>query len=238
MSKENVSPDTAEGYDASRYDRPSVTVDLVIFTLRQEQLQVLLIKRKKWPFEDMWALPGGFVRMEESLEAAARRELAEETGVRDVYLEQLYTFGHPDRDPRTRVITVAYFALISSDHLKLSPATDAADADWFPANQPPPLAFDHADILSYAVTRLRYKLEYSAVGFQLLPAEFTLTELQTAYETVLEEKLDKRNFRRRILQAAVLEETGLFRVGEHRPAKLYRFRDDAVAEVKARRLFP
>lgn len=238
MFDEHTSFDTPETYDASRFERPSVTVDLVIFTLRQGQLQVLLVKRKHWPFEGMWALPGGFVHMDESLEEAARRELGEETSVRDVYLEQLYTFGAPDRDPRTRVITVAYFALVSSDHLKLRAATDAADADWFPAANLPPLAFDHAGILSYAVTRLRYKLEYSAVGFQLLPAEFTLTELQTAYETILDEKLDKRNFRRRILQAGVVEETGFYRIGEHRPAKLFRFRDDAVAEVKARRLFP
>ncbi len=236
--KRDSSFDTPETYDASRFERPSVTVDLVIFTLRQEQLQVLLVKRKHWPFEGMWALPGGFVRMDESLEEAACRELEEETGVRDVYLEQLYTFGDPDRDPRTRVITVAYFALVSSDQLKLCAATDAADVDWFTATGPLPLAFDHAGILSYAVTRLRYKLEYSAVGFQLLPAEFTLTELQTAYETILNEKLDKRNFRRRVLQADVVEKTGFYRVGEHRPAKLYRFRDDAVAEVKARRLFP
>ncbi len=238
MMDQEISSDTPETYDASRYERPSVTVDVVIFTLRQEQLQVLLIKRKHWPFEGMWALPGGFVHMDESLEEAARRELEEETGVRDVYLEQLYTFGEPDRDPRTRVITVAYFALVSSDQLKLRAATDAAKVDWFAATDPPRLAFDHADILSYAVTRLRYKLEYSAVGFQLLPDEFTLTDLQSAYETILDEKLDKRNFRRRILQADILEETGFYRVGEHRPAKLYRFRDDAVAEVKARRLFP
>ncbi|OQY19958.1 MAG: NUDIX hydrolase [Anaerolineaceae bacterium 4572_32.2] len=235
MAEQNSFP---EAYDANRYERPSVTVDLVIFTLRREQLQTLLIKRKNWPCEGAWALPGGFVRLDESLEEAARRELEEETGLRDVYLEQLYTFGHPDRDPRSRVITVAYFALISSDQLQLCAATDAADVAWFPATDPPPLAFDHADILSYAVTRLRYKLEYSAVGFQLLPAEFTLTELQTAYETILNEKLDKRNFRRRILQAGVVEETNFHREGGHRPAKLYRFRDDAVAEIKARRLFP
>lgn len=238
MSEQRTSFDAAEAYDANRFERPLVTVDLVIFSLRQAQLQVLLVRRRNWPFEGMWALPGGFVRMDESLEEAARRELSEETGVQDVYLEQLYTFGDLGRDPRTRVITVAYFALISSDHLQLRAATDAADADWFPATRPPPLAFDHADILGYAVTRLRYKLEYSAVGFQLLPAEFTLTQLQTAYETILEEELDKRNFRRRILQAGVLEETGFYRVGEHRPAKLYRFRDDAVAEIKTRRLFP
>jgi len=238
MTERDVSPDTPETYDASRFERPSVTVDLVVFTLRQEQLQALLVQRKHWPFEGMWALPGGFVNMDEGLEKAARRELEEETGVRDVYLEQLYTFGQPDRDPRTRVITVAYFALISSDQLELVAASDAADAGWFPVSNLPPLAFDHADIVSYAVTRLRYKLEYSAVGFQLLPAEFTLTELQNVYETILDEKLDKRNFRRRIFQANILEETGFYRVGEHRPAKIYRFRDDAVAEIKARRLFP
>lgn len=237
-TEQGASWDESSTYDPGRFERPSVTVDLVIFTLRQNQLQVLLVKRKHWPFEAAWALPGGFVHLDESLQDAARRELEEETGVRDVYLEQLYTFGDPNRDPRTRVITVAYFALVSSDHLKLRAATDAADADWFPATDPLLLAFDHADILAYAVTRLRYKLEYSAVGFQLLPAEFTLTELQTAYETILNEQVDKRNFRRRILQAGVLEETSFHRVGEHRPAKLYRFRDDAVAEIKARRLFP
>jgi 8-oxo-dGTP diphosphatase len=230
--------ETAQTYDVTKYERPSVTVDLVIFTLRQEQLQVLLIRRKQWPFEGTWALPGGFVRIDESLEEAARRELAEETGVRDVYLEQLYTFGAPDRDPRTRVITVAYFALVNSDQLVLQAATDAADVNWFPATAPPPLAFDHAEILGYAIRRLRYKLEYSAVGFQLLPEQFTLTELQTAYEIVLGESLDKRNFRRRILESEVVEETGGYRTGEHRPARLYRFCDDAVFEIKTRRLFP
>ncbi len=238
MFDKRASFDTPETYDADQFERPSVTVDVAIFTLRQSQLQVLLILRRHWPFESMWALPGGFVRIDESLEEAARRELEEETGVCDVYLEQLYTFGRPDRDPRTRVITVAYFALVSSDRLELHADTDAADVGWFPAIDSPPLAFDHADILSYAVTRLRYKLEYSAVGFQLLPAEFTLTDLQTAYQIILDEQLDKRNFRRRILQAEILEETGKYRVGEHRPARLYRFRDDTVAEIKARRLFP
>ncbi len=227
-------------YDPSQYERPSVTVDVVIFTLRRRQLHVLLVQRKHWPFEGMWAIPGGFVRMDESLEDAARRELAEETGIDDpdIYLEQLYTFGDPGRDPRTRVITVAYFALISSDHLCLRADSDAAVADWFPAYHPPELAFDHARILRYAIQRLRYKLEYTALAFQLLPETFTLTELQEAYEHILDEKLDKRNFRRKVLAAGVLEETPLIRSGDHRPAKLYRFKADAVAEVKARRLFP
>jgi len=215
-----------------------VTVDVVIFTLRQQSLQVLLVRRRHPPFEGMWAIPGGFVDMDESLEEAALRELEEETGVRDVYLEQLYTFGAPDRDPRGRTITVAYFAVVAADAVRLRAGDDAAEAHWWPVDRLPPLAFDHADILAYALKRLRYKLEYTAVGFELLPETFTLSELQAAYEIVLGEPLDKRNFRRKILSAGVIEEAGGYRSGEGRPARLYRFRDDAVAEVKARRLFP
>ncbi len=228
----------AAGYDPSKYDRPSVTVDVVIFTLLKGTLHVLLVKRKQWPFAGMWALPGGFVHMDESLDDAARRELREESGIDQVYLEQLYTFGDPGRDPRTRVITVAYYALVSADRQHLRAATDASEVSWFPAENPPPLAFDHRQILDYAIVRLRYKLEYTALAFELLPQEFTLTELQEAYEHILNEKLDKRNFRRKVLEADILEDTGHFRVGEHRPARLFRFREDAVAEVKARRLFP
>ncbi len=220
------------------YPRPSVTTDIIIFTLRNGDLQVLLIRRKIPPFQGMWAIPGGFVNIDESLEDAALRELEEETGVRDVYLEQLYTFGHPDRDPRGRVITVAYFALIPAPAIGPRAGDDAAEARWWPMYDLPPLAFDHSDILAYALQRLRYKLEYTAVGFELLPESFTLSELQAAYEVILGEELDKRNFRRKILSADVIEETGVYRTGEGRPAKLYHFRDDAVAEVKARRLFP
>ncbi len=220
------------------YPRPSVTVDVIIFTLRENDLQALLVKRGHPPFEGMWAIPGGFVGIDESLEEAALRELEEETGVRDVYLEQLYTFGNPGRDPRGRVITVAYFALVPATAVQPRPGDDAAEARWWSVYHLPPLAFDHADILAYALKRLRYKLEYTAVGFELLPETFTLRELQTAYEIILGEKLDKRNFRRKIIGAGVIEETREYRVGEGRPAKLYRFRADAVAEVKARRLFP
>jgi 8-oxo-dGTP diphosphatase len=221
------------------YPRPSVTTDMVIFTLREGDLQVLLVKRKRPPFEGMWAIPGGFVQLDESLEEGALRELEEETGVRDVYLEQLYTFGEPQRDPRGRVITVAYFALVPAGIVRRPRAgDDAAEAEWWSVYDLPPLAFDHAAILKYALQRLRYKLEYTAVGFEILPEVFTLTELQTAYEVILGEELDKRNFRRKILGAEVIEETGERRVGEGRPAKLYRFREDAVAEIKARRLFP
>ena len=222
----------------SKTHYPAVSVDVVIFTLRDDDLQVLLVQRKHPPFEGRWAIPGGFVEQGESLEVAVRRELAEETGVRDVYLEQLYTFGDPGRDPRRRVITVAYLALAPSP-LAVEAGSDASDARWWPVyRRPPQLAFDHAKILTYALQRLRYKLEYTAAGFQLLPPTFTLTELQKAYEIVLGEPLDKRNFRRRILEAGILEEAGLASEGRGRPAKFYRFRDDAVAETKARRLFP
>ncbi len=232
-------PDVPEGYDPTIYDRPSVTVDVVIFTLRDQDLQVLLIRRKHPPFADYWAIPGGFVQINESLEAAATRELEEETGVRDVYIEQLYTFGAPDRDPRTRVITVAYFALAPSTALPLLQAgDDAADAQWWSIYDLPALAFDHAQILEYALTRLRYKLEYTAVGFELLPKLFTLSELQSAYEIILGEKLDRGNFRKKLRKAQVVEPTRQHRDTGGRPARLYRFRDDAVAEVKARRLFP
>jgi 8-oxo-dGTP diphosphatase len=220
------------------YPHPSVTADVIIFNLRAGDLQVLLIRRKSSPFQTMWAIPGGFVGIDESLEDAALRELEEETGLRDVYLEQLYTFGDPGRDPRGRTITVAYFALVPGTAVHPRAGDDAAEARWWSVYDLPPLAFDHADILVYALQRLRYKLEYTAVGFELLPEPFTLSELQAAYEVILGEALDKRNFRRKILSAAVIEETGKYRTGEGRPAKLYRFRDDAVAEVKARRLFP
>lgn len=227
-----------ENYDPAQYERPSVTVDVVIFSLVEEELKVLLVKRQAAPFAGVWAIPGAFVGIDESLEDAATRALAEETGVNDVYTEQLYTFGQPQRDPRMRVITVAYFALVPFESVRQAPGRET-DTHWFSVAELPPLAFDHEEILDYALTRLRYKLEYTSVGFQLLPDVFTLTELQKAYEIILGEKLDKRNFRRKILSAEILEETGKKRKeGEGRPAMLYRYREDAVAEVKTRRLFP
>ena len=219
-------------------DRPSVTVDVVIFTLREGSLQVLLVRRRRPPCEDMWAIPGGMIGHEETLEAAALRTLEEETGLGDVFLEQLYTFGDPGRDARGRVITVSYFAVVPAGDVVPWSADDAERVQWWPIDELPQLAFDHGDILSYALVRLRYKLEYTAVGFELLPEVFTLSELQSGYEIVLGEELDKRNFRRKILSAGVIEPSGSYRAGEGRPARLYRYREDAVAEVKARRLFP
>ena len=201
-----------------------VTVDLVIFALREAELQVLLVRRGIPPFEGRWALPGGFVHADESLDAAARRELEEETGVRDVYVEQLYTFGDPGRDPRGRVVTVAYYALLTGEQTIPAPGSDAAAVRWWPVREHPPLAFDHPRILAYALERLRTKLEYTTVGFQLLPKKFTLSELQRVYETILGRDLDKRNFRRKMLLLNILKPLNEWaKDGPNRPAQLYRF---------------
>lgn len=200
-----------------------VTVDIVIFTIQTGELKVLLVKRGVPPFSGQYAIPGGFVLEGESLDQAALRELREETGVADVYLEQLYSFGDPRRDPRGRVITVAYFALISAENSQLHAGTDAAAAAWFPVDAVPELAFDHAKILEYAVERLRNKLEYTTVGFQLLPEKFSLSELQEVYEAILGKKLDKRNFRRKLALLKILKPTSEYRRDGRKPARLYRF---------------
>ena len=223
----------AERYDVTRYERPSVTVDVVILGVMKGELKVLLIQRKNWPFEGMWAIPGGFVDMDEPLEGAAARELYEETGVEGVYLEQLYTFGQPDRDPRTRVISVAYLALVDAGQLQPRAADDAVDVGWFSVHDLPPLAFDHVDILERALQRLRHKLESIALGSLFMPEEFTLSELRRAYERILNEKLDGRRFRRRILAADILRETGMRRGGGRRAARLYRFKGAAVSNRRA-----
>lgn len=192
-----------------------ITVDIAIFTVRNGALEVLLVKRGVPPFAGQLALPGGFVREDESLEDAALRELYEETSVRNVFLEQLYTFGDPKRDPRGRIVTVAYYALISSDRLSLVAGADAAEARWFPMKALPPLAFDHKSILDYALERLRNKLEYTTVGFQLLPEKFTLSDLQKVYEAILEKRLDKRNFRRK--NGAIENSHAIARVATNQP---------------------
>jgi len=200
-----------------------VTVDIVIFTIRDRMLQVLLVKRGVPPFEGRYAIPGGFLRGDESLEDAALRELHEETNVRNVFLEQLCSFGDPKRDPRGRVITIAYFALISSDKARLAAGADAAEAAWFSVNELPTLAFDHERIVAYALGRLKNKLEYTTVGFQLLPEKFTLGELQVVYEAILGRRLDKRNFRRKIALLEILKPLREWQRTGRKPAQLFRF---------------
>lgn len=214
------------------YPHPAVTVDIVIFTVRDAQLKLLLIRRAGEPYQGKWALPGGFIHLDETLEDSARRELEEETGVSGVYLEQLYTFGAPDRDPRERVITVAYYALIPSDKLQLRAATDAEAVGWFGMDELPDLAFDHSDIIAMAHQRLVAKLDYSTIAFQFLGRDFTLSELQSVYEIILREELDKRNFRKWALALEQIEETGRERRdGAHRPAKLYRLKEPGTVAI-------
>lgn len=204
------------------HPRPALTVDCVVFGFDGGDLQVLLIRRGLEPFKDRWALPGGFVHLDETLDEAARRELAEETGLREVFLEQLHTFGAVERDPRERVVSVAYFALVKPT--AATAATDAAEAEWFPVASIPPLAFDHAEIFATALARLRGKLRYEPLGFELLPRKFTLGQLQGLYEAVLGTALDKRNFRKKVLGFDLLVPLNeKHRDGAHRPAQLFRF---------------
>lgn len=202
----------------------AVTVDIVLFTLRERDLHVLLVQRNNPPFVGRWAIPGGFVEEDEPLEAAARRELEEETGLQNVYLEQLYTFGDPHRDPRGRVISVAYFALVRGDQQDLKVSDESNDVSWFNVQGLPPLAFDHDHIVRFALDRLRSKLEYTTLAFQMLPKVFTLPELQQTYEQILGEQLDRGNFYRKIKESDVIEPVGRQREGKGRPAALYRFR--------------
>jgi len=208
----------------SCYETPLVTVDIVLFTVIDNLLKVLLIQRRQPPFEHMWAIPGGFIHMGETLEEAASRRLREETTVDHIYLEQLGSFGDPSRDPRARVITVAYYALVSAEKLHLTASANAQDVAWFNVEELANLAFDHTEIVNKALVKLKDNLETSTVAFQLLPENFTLTELQRVYELILGKTLDKRNFRKKILASDVLRETHETKMdGYHRPAQLYAF---------------
>jgi len=290
--REQTEAEFLKSYDASKYERPSVTVDMVIFTildrpqvnyrkLPEKDLCVLLVKRGGHPFKDRWALPGGFVRPTESLEQAAIRELAEETGVENVYMEQLYTWGDPGRDPRTWVVSCSYMALIDANRVKLTAGDDAVDAQWFRVSKklkqekrkltrsgsilkqkyslilasdgmttetqlektvtkhgsretedeqiivPGELAFDHARMISYAVDRLRNKIEYTDLAFNLMPEYFSLTQLQQVYETILDCELLKANFRRKLENKVV--ETDYFTEGDgYRPSRLFKVRRDGT----------
>lgn len=242
--------------DATSTDGPplkhAIAVDVVLFTIQGGTLKVLLVKRthppypspglgiprrgtpRQWPrSRQAWALPGGMVGHDESVDAAALRELQEETNIGSIYLEQLYTFGEPNRDPRGRVITVAYYALVNWQQFQLKTRQRVSEALWFPVRRLPPLAFDHQRIVDYALERLQHKLNYTTIAFQLLPREFTLTELQRSYEVILGQRLDKRNFRRKMLQLGILKDTDGFRAqGRQRPARLYTFTQPRVVKLQ------
>ena len=227
-------------YDVSQFERPSVAVDVALISASEGDLSTLLVRRVEHPFKGKWALPGTFVRMDEPLESAAARALSAKAGLDGVFLEQLYTFGAPRRDPRTRVISVAYYALVDRDRFtaaerKADTTLAKLSVPWEGETGGPvdviasdgaalQLAFDHADLLGMAVKRVRGKLDYSPIGFQLLPERFTLLELQRVHETVLGRPLNKDSFRRRMLASGLLEATGeSAKDVSHRPPELYRF---------------
>lgn len=218
-----------------KHPHPAVTVDGVVFGFDDADLKLLLIQRELEPFKGRWALPGGFVRPTEDLEEAARRELADETGITRLYLEQLFSFGDPKRDPRARVISVAYYALVKLADHKLRAASDAVDVAWFPVAELPKLAFDHEKIVEIALRRLKAKVRYEPIGFELLAEKFTLGELQRLYETVLEQAVDKRNFRKKILGTELLDPLDEYQQDvAHRAAQYYRFNRARYEQLKKR----
>src|SRR5437667_6270707 len=218
-----------------QYPRAALTVDCVVFGFDEGELKVLLIERGLELFKGRWALPGGFVRVEETLDEAARRELQEEAGLSKIFLEQLYTFGAVDRDPRERVVSVAHYALVKlSDH-RVKASSDAHRAAWFEVSDIPELAFDHDQIVATALRRRKGKVRYAPIGFGLLPSKFTLTQLQQVYEAVLEKQLDKRNFRKKMLSMNVL--LALDEIQEdvaYRAARLYRFDERKYRQLEKR----
>lgn len=214
-----------------KYPHPAVTTDVVLFSTQNSQLKLLLIKRGQEPYKNQWALPGGFLDIDEDLEICAKRELAEETGITDIYLEQLYTFGKPGRDPRERVISVAYLAILGHGSIAASAGDDAAEVEWFSVQHLPSLAFDHADVINMALQRLAAKLNYSTLALQFLPERFSLAEIQKIYEIILGHTLDKRNFRKWILSKKCLVECeGGRKNGHHRAARLYALKQPGSIE--------
>jgi len=207
-----------------KYKHAVLAVDVVIFTVEHRALEVLLIKMKKHPFEKDWALPGGLVRPDESVEAAAERHLLEKTGVKNTLLEQLHTFGRVNRDPFGRVVSVGHFALISNSGIRLSTGSEYEGVSWFKVSRLPSLAYDHREMLNMALNKLRDRVRFSNIVYGLLPREFSLADLQKTYEIILGKKLDKRNFRKKIMSLRVIEKTGRKVSGQaSRPAALYKF---------------
>jgi len=221
---------------AYTYDqaRPLLTVDNIILSYEDKQIKVLLIQRKHDPFKGEWALPGGPVSINESLEEAAQRHLKDQSGIEDAYIEQFYTFGAVDRDPRGRSVSVTYYALINSNDMTLDPGREALSAAWFNIYELPELAFDHAEILEFAINRLREKLKYESIGFNLLPRDFTLSDLQRLIETITGKALDKRNFRKKILGLNILKESMVIKSKNNKPlATLYHFEWEEFKKMKS-----
>ena len=224
---------TAKGTYTYDYPRPAVTTDCVIFGYDGKELKVLLIERGIEPFKGCWAFPGGFLNMDEDALAGARRELKEETGLEDAFIEQFHTFSEPGRDPRGRVITIAHYALVKIQEVE--GGDDAAQARWFPIGEVPPLAFDHDRILRMAMSRLKEKIHFEPVGFELLPDVFTMPQLQNLYESILEVHFDRRNFASKMLKLGILEDTGDRPAGaSSRIPVSYRFNKEKYNELKAK----
>ncbi|MHB0754028.1 NUDIX hydrolase [Polaribacter sp. M15] len=210
-----------------------LTVDAVVFGYEDGKITVLLIKRKYEPFKNKWAIPGGFIKDDESLESAVERELFEETGVKINYLEQLYTFGRPERDPRGRIVSIAYFGLVRPDAFKLFASTDAEEAKWFTIDDLPDLSFDHKEILEMAIERLQAKITYEPIGFELLEKKFPFSDLEKLYTTLLGRPIDRRNFRKKIIGLNVLDELDeKVSKGSGRPANLFQFNQKRYFQLK------
>lgn len=206
-----------------KYPHPAVTTDCVVFGFNGSGLSVLLIKRGVEPYKDSWAFPGGFLKMDETAEQGALRELQEETGVCDIYIEQLQAFTGVERDPRERVLTIAFLAFVCQDDYEVIGGDDAAEARWFPVDELPSLAFDHAEIMRVALDRLRWKIQYEPLAFRLLNSTFTMSQLQTIYEAVLGQTFDRRNFHKKMLAMGYIAPTGDSLQNNGRPGMLYRF---------------
>ena len=214
------------------YPRPALTTDCVIFGYDCSELKILLIERGIEPFKGNWAFPGGFVHENETTEQGAVRELFEETSLKDVYIEQLYTFSDVDRDPRGRVVSVVYFALVKLENQNIKAGDDAKNAKWFSISEVPDLAFDHQKILEVALTRLKGKIRYQPIGFELLSQRFTLPQLQQLYESILGISLDKRNFRKKIKAFNLIKKCGEKEKNvSHRAAELYMFNKEKYKQL-------
>ncbi len=216
-----------------KYKDQGIHVDIVVFTVDEGIVKTLLVKRAKSQFIGEWIIPGGAVYNNESLDGAAKRELFEKTGIKDIYLEQYYTFGDPKRDPRKRMVSVSYIALLDSKKISvLTKTKKTTDSGWFDITKIPKLAFDHNQILKLAIKKLKKLITDSNIAYSLFPNQFTLPELQSTYEIILGKKLDRRNFRRKFLTLGIIEQTGKYESGEpNRPAKYYRFINKRFQEI-------